>query len=359
MKIAYIIEDFAICGGVERIVSEKASTLSSKGHDVTIISVYKDDRPIRYDMSKDVKVLFMNIPMVNNRNNHLITAVNRITTLLKAAIKLNKTLREVKPDIIFFTTTLGALLLPMCHTKAVKIYESHLPRIFNPYNTFFSLMERRADMVICLTEGDKTAYRHAREVKVIPNFIKMPASYVKDYGVKKAIAVGRLEEQKGFDTLIDIWKGVTMKHPDWQLHIYGEGSLKQMLQKQISSAGLEDKVLLCGVCGNIMEKYTEYSLHIMTSRYEGQPMTLIEAQACGLPSVVFDFEYGAGDIITNNVNGILVGKDDIKSFAEALSRMMDDTDMRKRCGEKARLMAERFSKENIMPGWFGLIDSLR
>lgn len=358
-RLVYVIEDFSMCGGVERIVSEKASILCSEyGHEVTIISVYKDDRPIRYDLNENVKTVFLNVPMAKKSGNAAIMTFNRIVTLIMAAVRLNRTVKKINPDIIFFATTLSALLLPLCRTKARKVYESHLARTFNPYNTFFSFMERRADTVVCLTEGDACEYRHAREVKIIPNFIKTPSSYVKNYGDKKAVAVGRLEEQKGFDILIDIWKDIMTKHPDWKLHIYGEGPLQQELQHRIDSYGLEDNIFLCGRCENMIEKYTEYSLHVMTSRYEGQPMTLIEAQACGLPSVVFDFKYGARDIIKNKINGLIVRQNDKNEFTKALSIMMNDEDLRMSYGKNAIKLSEKFFSDKIMPLWQRLINEL-
>lgn len=358
MKIVYIIEDFSIFGGVERIVSEKAGLFASEGHDVTIISVYKDDRPIRYPISKNVEIIFLDVSMVNKKNSRLLTILNRTTVFINAAIKLNKVIKRIDPRVIFFTTTLGALLLPICYTKAVKIYESHLPRFFNPYKTFFTIMERHADIIICLTQGDALEYRKAKKVKIIPNFINMPLSHVKDYSVKRAIAVGRLEEQKGFDILIDIWRDVAKKYPEWQLHIYGEGSWENILQKKIDSAGLNGKVLLQGSCVDIIEKYIDYSLHIMTSRYEGQGIVLIEAQACGLPSVVFDFDYGASDIIEDGVNGFLIQQGDKELFTKALIKIMNDVSLRIRQGNEASKKAKKFSKENIICKWEKLINEL-
>ena len=314
--------------------------------------------PVNYPVDKSVKIVFLDVPMAKKKDNRLITSFNRISVLIKATIKLNKAIKKIKPNVLFFTTTLGALLLPLCRTKATKIYESHLPRLFNPYNNFFSIMERRADMIICLTEGDKMEYRHAKKVEIIPNFIDIPSLSVKDYNVKKAVAVGRLEHQKGFDILIDCWKEVIRVFPDWHLDIYGEGSLKQELQQQINFLGINDNITLCGHCDNMMEKYTEYSLHIMTSRYEGLPMTLIEAQACGLPSVAFNFKFGASDIIKDYHNGIIVEQGNINLFVNAITDMMNNEKMRMEQGRKALENSRRFYAENIMPEWQKLIDGL-
>lgn len=358
-NIVYVIENIALGGGAERIISDKANILFTQyGYKITIISIYEDVREASYPLDDSINVVRLNVPMATKNRNALSTFVSRIATLLKAAKRLNKAIKDICPDIIFFATTLSALLLPLCKGNAIKIYESHLARMFNPYNKLFGIMERCADMIICLTKGDKMEYQHAKKIEIIPNFIDIPLSYVKDYNVKKAIAVGRLEYQKGFDILIDSWKDVSEVFPDWHLDIYGEGSQNEKLQQQIDNLHLNEKIKLCGRCDNMIEKYTEYSIHIMTSRYEGLPMTLIEAQACGLPSVVFDFKYGASDIIKDGVNGFLIKQGDKSHFTKQLINMMNNPHLRMKQGKEARYEAIKFSRENIMRKWANLLNNL-
>ncbi len=356
MKISYVIEDFSVFGGIERIVSRKASILAARyGHDVNIISVYEDNRPVRYPLDESIKVVRLDVPWTEKTANPVLMTLRRVKTLIKAAKRLNKVLKTTEPDIVFFTTTLGALLLPLCRTKAKTIFESHLARKFTPYNTFFKLTELKADAIVCLTSGDAKEYKTARRIEVIPNFIDKPKSYVKDYAVKRAVAVGRLEHQKGFDRLISCWKTAVETHPGWHLDIYGEGPLRDELQRQIDSFGLQETIKLRGTCADMADKYAQYSLHLMTSRYEGQGIVLIEAQAAGLPSVVFNYEYGASDIVTDGVNGFLVPQNDTKTFTDRLAQMMDSEAMRAQFGTKAKETAKAFFTENIMWKWQKLI----
>lgn len=360
MKIAYVIEDFSIKGGAERILSRKANLLDSTyGHEVTIISIYHDERPQSYPLNKNVRLVSLDVDFTDNGGNVLRKTLNRTKTLLTALRRFNKVVSEIQPDVIFFTMIIGALLLPLCRTKARRVYESHVARPFTPYQRLFTLMERRADVVVCLTRDDARNYTKARETVVIPNFIdyETPPA-VKDYSVKKAIAVGRLESQKGFDILINCWKEAAAAHPGWTLDIYGEGSLRQQLQRQIDSCGLQGSVRLQGRCDDMTAAYASNSLHLMTSRYEGQPMTLIEAQACGLPSVVTDFNYGAKDIINDGYNGLIVPQGDTAAYARALSRMMADEALRASCGANARLTAKRFAPAEIMEKWQQLVNRL-
>lgn len=359
MKISYVIEDFSVFGGIERIVSRKANILAARyGHDVTIISVYEDSRPVRYPLDESIKVVRLDVPWTEKTANPAKLFFRRINTLIKAVRRLNKALKATKPDIVFFTTTLGALLLPLCRTKAKTVFEAHTARKYTPYNKFFSLTARRADTVVCLTKGDAKEYKAARRIEVIPNFIDKPKAYAKDYAVKRAVAVGRLEHVKGFDRLIDCWKAAAGMHPGWQLDIYGEGPLRDELQSQIDRLGPENCVTLCGTCADMADRYALYSLHLMTSRHEGMPMTLLEAQAAGLPSVVFDFEYGASDIVTDGLNGFLVPQGDTRAFASRLAKMMDSEAMRSQFGAQAKEKAAAFLTEKIMWRWQELIRTL-
>lgn len=355
MKIAYLIEDFAVKGGAERIVAQKANHLSADyGHDVTIVSIYHDERPPAYPL-KGVNIISLNVPFTVKNTNIIRKTLSRTRVLMQAATRFNKAMNTLQPDIIFFTLSLGALLLPLYRGKAKRIYESHLARKFTPYNTFFKLTELKSDAIVCLTSGDAKEYKTARRIEVIPNFIDKPKSYVKDYAVKHAVAVGRLEHQKGFDRLINCWKAAIETHPGWRLDIYGEGPLRNELQRQIDSFRLQETIKLRGTCTDMAEKYTQYSLHLMSSRHEGLPMTLLEAQAAGLPSVTFDFEYGAADIVTDSVNGFLVPQNDTKTFTNRLVQIMDSEDLRAKFGTEAKETAKAFFTENIMWKWQKLI----
>lgn len=356
MNIIYVVEDFSENGGVERIVSQKANELATHyGHKVAIISVYDDPRPMLYRLRPEVELIRLCVPFAAKGKGRIATLASRAKTLLTAIRRLNKTAKSLNPDIIFFTTTLGALLLPFCRTEAKKVYESHLARKFTPFNSLFWLMERKADAVVCLTSGDASCFKHAKDVRIIPNFIEKPKQYAADYGAKRAIAVGRLEEQKGFDILIGCWPGISKEHPDWHLDIYGEGSCRDSLQEQIERLGMQRYITLCGRSNNIMDIYPQYSLHIMTSRYEGLPMTLIEAQACGVPAVVTDFMYGATDIITNGNNGIVVEQGNAKAITDAICSMMESEVLRREYGTAARTAARKYLKENVLGMWTDIL----
>lgn len=359
MNIVYLIEDFSIKGGAERIISQKAEILASDyGHNVTIVSIFNDERPTAYPLNK-TKFVSLEVPFATRECGIIRKTLSRTRVLVQTAARFNKAMKNIQPDIIFFTLSLGALLLPLYRGKAKRIYESHSAKKFTPYSSFFTPMERAADAVVCLTDDDAHEYRHAKNIQVIPNFIDPIQKNNVNYAIKRAIAVGRLEHVKGFDRLIRCWEKVINNFPGWHLDIYGEGSLRKELQHQIDLLGLSDSVTLFGTCGNMTERYADYSLHLMTSHYEGLGIVLIEAQSVGMPSVTFDYEYGARDIVADGVTGIIVPQDDEQAFTAAIQKMMYSEELRRKYGTEAVKAAGRFSRAEVMERWNSLINSFQ
>ena len=132
MKIAYLIEDFAVKGGAERIVAQKANHLSADyGHDVTIVSIYHDERPPAYPL-KGVNIISLNVPFTVKNTNIIRKTLSRTRVLMNVATRFNKALNTLQPDIIFFTLSLAALLLPLYRRKAKRIHTSTLARKITP-----------------------------------------------------------------------------------------------------------------------------------------------------------------------------------------------------------------------------------
>ena len=132
-----------------------------------------------------------------------------------------------------------------------------------------------------------------------------------------------------------------------------------MLQAEIERLGMQEHITLCGRSNNIMDIYPQYSLHIMPSLYEGQPMALIEAQSCGLPSVVFDFDFGASDIVRNGYNGIIVEQSHYSLLIKGITTMMDSEALRRQYGDNAIAGSHAYYKENVFGKWIQLLNPNR
>lgn len=177
-----------------------------------------------------------------------------------------------------------------------------------------------------------------------------------DYTAKRVIAVGRLDGQKGFDFLIAAWKLVHERFPDWLLDIYGEGDMREPLQRQIDGLGLGDRVVLRGRTQNISQEYARHSIMVLSSRFEGFVLVLCEASACALPLVSFNCESGPSEIIEDYKSGILVKRvGDIQGLAFALGELMSNEYARRRMGQYAEQMSHRFGLSEIVEQWRELL----
>lgn len=176
---------------------------------------------------------------------------------------------------------------------------------------------------------------------------------------KQVISVGRLTVQKGYDMLLDAWSRVVSMHPGWKLVIYGKGDDYVKLQVIIQQYKLGDSVHIFPPTRDIVNKYLESSVYVMSSRYEGFPMVLPEAMACGVPCVSFDAPCGPAEIISDGEDGFITPLGDVQRLAEKLSLLMSDDDLRIKMGKNARRNVMRYSVDRIMKQWVDLFEALK
>ena len=169
--------------------------------------------------------------------------------------------------------------------------------------------------------------------------------------------MGRYAHQKGFDMLIEAWKIVADLHPEWVLTIYGEGD-DGTLKRLIDKYNLHNSCLLKPATQEIVNKYCESSIFVLSSRYEGFGLVITEAMACGVPPIAFDCPCGPKDIINNFKDGILVKSEDINELADKICFLIEKENIRKEMGIKARKSSERFKIEHITMQWESLFEKL-
>ena len=157
---------------------------------------------------------------------------------------------------------------------------------------------------------------------------------------------------------MDAWHLLAPKFPDWTLDIIGDGEERHLLQERIDCYELVGRVELRRPTKEIGTAYSGASIMAMTSRYEGLPMVLLEAQACGLPIVAFGCKCGPRDIVTDGSDGFIVAEGDVEGLAQRLAQLMADVSLRRRMGAKAREAALRFNEDEIMKKWISTFSTL-
>jgi glycosyltransferase involved in cell wall biosynthesis len=172
------------------------------------------------------------------------------------------------------------------------------------------------------------------------------------------LAVGRLDAVKNFAVLVCAFAQLADKYPDWDLVILGEGPERALLESTIRDRGLEARILVPGIAGNVGEWYGRADLYVMTSLSEGFPNALAEALSHGLPAVSFDCDTGPRDIIRHGIDGLLVPANDSAALIDALDLVMGDPNLRKQLAARAPEARERFSIEKISGMWEELFREL-
>ena len=377
MKLIYCICETYNPGGMERVLFNKVKYLVEQLHwDITIITTDQHGRDPFYPFPKEVRMLDLDI---NYSDDNTKGVAKKIIGYLKKRQlhkqRLEELLMHEKADIVVSLYPSESSFIPNIKDGSKKVLELHYCKYFRlQYGRKGILgmidrwrtkqderIVRRFDRFVVLTEEDKGYWGSIPNIEVIPNAAMLTSDRYTEGTAKRVIAVGRLDYQKGFDRLIDAWHIVqrTGRYNEWELNIYGQGEWKGMLEERIRKYGIEETASINPPTKDIGKEYVNSSFSVMSSNYEGFPMVMIEAMACGLPVVSFDFKCGPRDIITNRKNGIIVPNNDIDALAQAIAYMIDNESQRLEMGMNARDVVKTYSEEAVMGRWIKLFEGLK
>ena len=379
MKIFYLYTGLITKGGADRVLTIKANWLARHGYDVAVVTDSQMDIPPVFPLDPKVRLIDLGLDFMQQYKHGIIKRTIIYFKLMRQyRRKITLLLNNEKPD--FVMTTLGREMdfLTDIHDGSIKIGEAHVVRKFSRN---FHLMEerggiyrivakywrhkqaeavKRLDMLVLLTSMDEACWKTTTgKTCVIPNPLTISSTKTSALDKKRVIAVGRLNEEKGYEYLIEAWLKVANKHPDWCLDIFGEGELKDDIQNRIDNLGLQATVRLRGVADDIEAEYANSSMLVLSSRYEGFGLVLVEAMSCGVPCVAFDCPYGPRDIVRNGEDGILVHHLDVEGLAEGMCRLMENEALRKSMGQNALHNVSRFSIDNVMQKWVELFCNMK
>lgn len=378
MKIVYLYDSLALIGGLERILTDKMNYLADVyGYDVFLITSSQGNKPFAFPLSTKVKHIDLGINIHHQyqyKYPKRIWIKFKINKLFKN--KLTEVVNHIKPNFLVCPTNFRADIVCQLKCSAYKIIESHCAKSYTGINEgtkrnlfidilhkfymlYFTFVVRsRSNVIITLTEGDKKEWDLTNKTFVIPNIVTKVPKEISKCCNKQVISVGRLTYQKGFERLISTWKMVNKKHPDWNLAIYGTGEEERALRNQIKESRLENVITINPPTPDIYTKMQESSILVFPSRYEGFGLVLIEAMINGVPCISFDCPYGPSDIIDNGNDGYLIPNDNIQKMVDKICYLIENEEIRKEMGKKARKSAMRYAPENIMPLWDKLFNEI-
>lgn len=362
MRLTLVISSLD-SGGAERVMSILASHWSSIGHEVTLVTT-DPSVPDFYEVSPRVdRIRLPRKPVTRG--------IGRQVERVKSMIRLRSALAALHPDVVvsFMDVTNILTLLATTGMKIpVVVSERTEPRAHQLTTLHYALrraMYWRASALVVQTRSVADWARSliaTEKLHVIANPVVLP-DQVDQAGIPIpykpfVLAVGRLQWEKGFDILIEAFSLCSKTLGHWNLVIYGKGSEEPQLKEQARSLGAGSRVYFPGTTDNLAPVYRNASLFVLSSRYEGFPNALVEAMAVGLPVIAANCRSGPGEIISNEVNGLLVDPEDVEQLRNAMERLMNDRETADRLGDQASAVAERFSLPKIGQDWERVFSSV-
>ena len=380
MNILYCIPHLYNAGGMERVLTQKLNWLSAHTeHAITIITTEPTPAGMSdtcFALNERIQVVHLNIDFNADYTKPLLTKwcghMRRMRAYKRA---LTNYIREHKIDLcislcgkeIAFLRTLPCRTIAEMHfakeQRQQLLMANHSGWLWSLLGRIRTWQLVRAvqplECLVVLTEEDKSAWEQAgcTNVICIPNVCSLNLqSPITNHHSPILLAVGRLHEQKGFDLLLQAWQPIEHAHPDWTLRIVGEGPQRSELERQRKVLQLQH-VILAGKTNDIAKEYTTASLFVLSSRYEGLPLVLIEAMWSGLPCISFDGPRGPQTLLADN-RGWLVPNEDIAALSSRLEYAITHPEEAAQRALKAQAFAQAtYSEECIMPKWTQLLDS--
>ena len=374
MKLLYCIAGTCHSGGMERVLANKANYLTGHGYEVVIVTTDQQGLPPFFPLAEQIRCIDLGI---NYEENNGKSFANKLLHYplkqYRHQKRLAAILKREKPDITVSMFCNDAGFITRINDGSKKVLEIHFSKFKRlQYNRkgLWRLADlwrskqdektvRRFDKFVVLTEEDKGYWGNLPNITVIPNANTFATSQAAALENKKVIAIGRYTYQKGFERLIEAWNILSPGFPGWKLDIIGNGEERDKLQDLIHAYHLDGQVTLVSPTKSIDKVYLDASVLVMSSRYEGLPMVLLEAQAFGLPIVSFACKCGPKDIVANGETGFLVEENDIEGLARQLVKVMKDKNLRKQMGRKAKEASLRYAEDAVMAKWTALFDSLK
>lgn len=372
MHILYNIAGFYRPAGMERVLADKANWLVRHGQRVTIVTTEQKGRPHAFELDSRIEVIDLGIGYEDNNGGSLLDKIVHYPGKQRRHRKaLEAVLKQHKPDITVSMFCNEVNIVPRIMDGSKKVLEVHFSRfkraqyerkgLWALADTIRSRQDerlvRKYERFVVLTEEDKVNWGFLSTIRVIPNLVGFRPEKPAYLDAKTVIAVGRYTHQKGLERLLDAWARIPGK-AGWKLRLVGDGEQRSELEKQISALNLTDSVILGKSESDMAAVYTGASVLALSSRYEGLPMALIEAQAFGVPCVSFDCKCGPREIIQDGKTGFLVKEGDIQGLSEAIEKLMRDNSLRKEMGRNAFQNAVSWRPEVIMPKWIQLFEEI-
>jgi glycosyltransferase involved in cell wall biosynthesis len=349
-------------GGTERVLAAMANHWVAAGRSVRLVTLSASSGDF-YPLDPRVERVALDLLQASSG---MMSAL-RINFLRVA--RMRQAILAGSPDAVisFGDSTNCLTLLGAVGTRLrVIVSERSDPRRLPIVRSWATLRRRlypRAAAVVVQTQRVAPWAREfvpPNRVHVIPNFVAAPRAKAAradvPNGSRQVAAIGRLQNEKGFDLLLQAFARCAARHREWSLVIAGEGPCRRELEVQAAEAGLSERVHFAGLVRDIDTLLVRSDLFVLSSRIEGFPNALLEAMSIGVAPVAFDCDSGPAEIIRPGVDGVLVPAKDVDALARELDRLMGDDEERRRLAREAEAVSLRFGLAEVMQRWERIAD---
>lgn len=357
-------------GGAERICTLLANSFSLRAYKVTVVTI-KAALSTDYFLSPEVHRVSL---AAERKSSSLLHAIKNNAALL---LKLRKILKNEQPDCVISFMPRGNVV---CSLACINITTTHIasernyPPLQNDGAIWHFLRKYIYQLpTVVVSQTKKTSNwleenTNCRNTTVIPNPVTFPlqttapkglssSTVVVNSGRKLILGVGRLVNQKQFDSLIATFSTVAEDNPKWDLIIVGEGPNREKLQQQVDSLMLQHRIQLVGKQANMEYWYKQAEIFVLTSKFEGYPNALLEAMSYGVAPISYNCDTGPDSIIKHKYTGLLVPLDDKRALASSICTLMKQEDLREKIGKNATEVIDTHSIDFITTQWESLFPS--
>lgn len=369
MKILVVCRKFnGVVGGVEKMSTSLMNEMAQRGHTVSLFT---------WDDNEDAKSFFPIDASIQWHKMAMGAPAQKagMALRLKRALKIRKILKAVKPDVIvgfqegsytsFKLYGLGLGIPVMCAVRESPFRYRHI-KSYPPFWLTCQLL-RLCPAITVQFERYKMAFPGflRSRVHTIPNHIETQAQAAditgRDGLTKTILSTGRLSPEKNHAALIDAFGAIAQRHPDWRLVIIGKGGLHDALRAQADTfpKDVSERIHIEGPSNDILGRLQESHIYCQSSKWEGFPNSVLEAMACGVPSVGYRESDGVSDLIEDGITGLLAdGNGDAGTLARALDILMSDSTLRARLGKAAYDQSLQYAPQKVFDMWQSLMEKV-
>lgn len=338
-------------GGAERVLLTISDYLK-ENHNVFIITDKSMNK--EYPIPEGVKRI--------NLNNDAPCLAGRFGQIIRRLYRIRKTIVSLQPDaaVAFTDTASEKMLLALFGVKIRKIGTIRTVPETQFCGTlamkFADIVFRRASGMVFQNESQKKSF--SKKVQLKSTIIRNPISQsfmlpiFEGERQKKIVTVGRLLESKKHLLLIQTFYKILENHPDFTLHIYGDGEYYQRLEELIITLQIQNSVFLHGSVDDIASQIQDAYMFVLTSDYEGSPNVLLEAMSLGLPCISTDcLGGGAREVIVHNENGLLIPRNEEEILEQSMLKLIMLPEFANQLGANARKIQQVLQTDKISHLW--------